>query len=198
MKIQHVLRLGVACVALLASGGCLSAIKSPPAGDPVADAADRRVLAEETINQWSNLSAMAARLTIEQYGIPDEVHGDRLIWHDNGPWRRTVVQNLRPAFIEGDTVGVVEQTIDYALSPSQAADVLAFDNHLIYSPQSRELTAVSDNESANFLRMNLANLVIVGQLQPAQARDTYAQISSFAESGKTSPYLLGLHFQPPQ
>ena len=140
---------------------------------------------------------LAARLLIGEYGVPNEVRYERLIWDNNGPWRRTVVRNIRPFYIEGGDRGIVEQTIDYSLTPAQAVDVAAaFGGRVRFDPRNQELTARSDREEFNYLRLNLAHDVIHGTLRPAQAGDTYARIISFEESGKTSPYLLGLTFLP--
>ena len=196
MTIERLGLLGAVFGTLLAASGCLSPVKSSPQGDTAQAAVDRLLLAKETITQWSNFSALAARRVIEKYGVPNEVRYNRLVWNRNGPWRRTVVRDVRPAYEVGEEVGVIEQTIDYSLSPTQAVRVAAFDDRVTFNPRVRELSARSDQEERNFLRLNLAHDVASGSLRPAQARDMYARTLSFEEAGKSSPYLSGLMFVP--
>lgn len=196
MNTRRAWRLGAVVGALLGTGGCLSGVKTSPDGDTASAAADRGLLARQVIDQWSDLSALAARRMIGEYGVPDEVHAGRLVWRDNGPWRRTVVRDVRPAMVEGDDLGIVEQTVDYALTPAQAADVAAFDKRAVFDARSGELASSADEEAHNFLRLNLIDDIVRGRLTPEQARKSFASVVSFEESGKTSPYLLGLRFPP--
>ena len=137
---------------------------------------------------------MAARRTIGEYGVPDEVHSNRLIWNDRGPWRRTIVKDVRPAFVEGDELGIIEQSADDALTPAQQANVAALGPQTSFDARDGELTSVADEEAHNFLRLNLADDVARGRMSPEQARDSYKGIVDFEASGKESPYLLGLRF----
>ncbi|UOQ92690.1 hypothetical protein MUO14_20070 [Halobacillus shinanisalinarum] len=43
------------------------------------------------VNDWNAMSKKSAHLTIEQYGPPNEATESRLIWYNNGPWKRTIV-----------------------------------------------------------------------------------------------------------
>jgi hypothetical protein len=196
MTMDRAVIVAAACVTLLASGGCFSRVKTSEQADVAGAALDRRELAEATISQWSNLSALSAKRLIEEYGTPDEVFADHLVWIDNSPWRRTVVVNVRPGFITlgaGD-VGVVEQAVNYRLTPKQAVDVAAFDGRVAFDPRSGRLSSRADKEEHNFLRLNLADDVAAGRLSPEAARKSYASIVSFEEAGKNSPYVLGLRF----
>ena len=192
MKIHRAGLLGAGVAGLLAAGGCLSPVRTAPRDEVAGAALDRRALAQATIAQWSVLSAQAARLLLDEYGVPDEVHHDRLIWNNNGVWRRSVVWDARPSYVEGDELGVIEQTIDAPLTPTQAAAVAAFDSRVQFDVRSGELSARSDREALNILRLNLAGDVAERRMTGDQARVAYAQILEFEASGKTSPYLLSL------
>lgn len=163
-----------ALAALSAAGGCLPRAKPAAAGD----------------------ATQAARAMIEKYGVPDDVFYGRLIWRRNGPWKRTIVQNVRPPYVAGGELGVIEQTVDDPLTPSQAADLRGFDGRVTFDPGSGELSAISDREALNVLRLNLADALARGQMSAQQARDFYANVVSLEKSGKTSPYLLSLRFRP--
>ena len=198
MKIFQAALSAAAFGTLLAAGGCFSRVKTSPQADVAGAALDRRELAEATVSHWSNISGLAARRLMEKYGVPDEVHADHLVWINNSPWRRTVVSNEQPGFVESGAAGpdVVEQSVVYPMTSKQAVDVAVFDERAVFSPRSGELSSRADKEEHNFLRLNLADDVIHGRLSPEQARASYASLVSFEQAGKTSPYLLGLRFAP--
>lgn len=196
MNIYRTFVLGAGIGGLIASGGCISSIKTSAQADAAGATVDRRALSEATIAQWSDISAQAARRVMEEYGTPDEVHHDYLVWNNNEPWRRTIVLNKSPLFVEGDELGVIEQTIELSLSPMQAANMAAFDGRVVYNPRNQELSASSDREENNYLRLNIAQDVVKGAMRPDQARNSYARILNLEESGKSSPYMVGLRFTP--
>jgi hypothetical protein len=196
MDISRAARIAAVFGVLIPLQGCLSRVKTSAQEDVAGAALDRRELAEATVAHWSNTSSLAARRMMEQYGVPDEVRADQLIWNGNGPWRRTVVSNVRPGFAENELseLGVVEQSVDYAMSPGQAEKVASFDERVSFNPRSGELLSRADKEEHNFLRMNLADDIVHGRLSPDAAKSSYGSIVNFESSGKTSPYLMGLRF----
>lgn len=194
MKISRAWRMAAMAGMLVLSGGCLSRARTAPGGDTARATVDRRDLADKVIATWSNVSALAARRTMEEYGVPDEVHYGRLVWNHSGPWKKTTVRDVRPTYVEGDELGIVQQVVDYPLTEAQAADMSKFDPKVAYNPKNGELTAISDREEINFLRMNLADDVAQKRMNVDQARGAYASVVSLEASGKSSPYLLGLRF----
>ncbi|MFI5361811.1 MAG: hypothetical protein ACHQ49_07560 [Elusimicrobiota bacterium] len=198
MKIRTAGILAAALACALAEVGCLSRAGSAKQDDPAA-AASRGERASAVVARWSDLPAAAARALLQEYGVPDVVRDRLLVWENDGPWRRIVVRDARANRGEGGENGCLEQSIDYALTPAQAAAVaFAFGGTVMFNPRNQELTARSDAEGLNYLRLNLAHDVARGALPEDRARDEYARIISLAESGKTSPYLLGLSFGPEQ
>jgi hypothetical protein len=180
----------------LATAGCVSSVKTPGGGDAALAAADRRDLAEASVGQWSDVSSLAARKLMEEYGVPDEIRFGRLVWNGRGPWKRIVVRDVRPAYVEGDDLGVVEQTVDYALTPEQENSLGVFAGRLAYNARTAELSSRADREELNFLRLNLADDVVRGREDARRARDNFAALVSLEESGKASPYMTGLRFRP--
>ncbi len=178
-----------------AFGSCIPAVRHP-ATDTAEAAAGRAFLAEAVVVNWWPLSALAARRLLDQYGVPDEVRPEELVWHGRGPWRRTVARNVTPPYVKPVDLGVVRQSIRYTLTPEQIAALKAFDRRLAYETGARELEARSDREEVNYLRMNLANDLIKGRVNPEQARHLYERMLKLENTGKTSPYMLGLKFQP--
>ena len=197
MKNSKISFLAAAVGTLLAAEGCSSSAK-PAASIVTAGAAvDRSVTAAEMVDHWSNLSALAARRLIAEYDVPDEISSDRLVWNDKGPWRRIIVRNAPPSAAEGKDLDIVEQAVDYSsLTPAQAVNLAAFDDRLAFDPGSRRLSARSDREEYNILRLNLADDVVHERLSPEKAKDSYFKILALEESGKTSPDLLSLHLTP--
>ena len=195
MKISRAALIPVALGALLAAG-CFSRVKTTPQADVAGAALDRRELAQATVSHWSQVSELAAKRMMEEYGVPDEVHADHLVWVNNSPWRRTIVSNARTPYAEPGAaeLGVIEQTVSYRLTSKQAVDVAAFDDRVAFNARAGELSSRSDREEHNFLRFNLADDVAHERLRPEAARDSYASIVTFEAAGKTSPYLLGLRF----
>jgi hypothetical protein len=175
----------------------MSRVKTSAQADAAGAALDRRELAEATVSHWANVPALAARRMMEEYGPPDEVHADRLVWLHNSPWRRTVVLNERSGFgVPPSERDVVEQSVDYSMTPRQAREVEEFDRSVTYNPRDQALTSRADDEAHNFLRLNLADDIVNGRLTPKAASLSYASIVTFEQAGKTSPYLLGLRFIP--
>lgn len=181
----------------LAASGCVSPVNGPADSDPALAAAYRQRLADDALSTWSSDSALAARALMEQYGTPDEVHYGQVVWNGNRPWRRTVARDVRPLYVPGDELGLVEQSVAYApLTPEQAARLAAFDPKVTFDPKSGLLTARSDREAVNILRLNLADDVVHHRVDADQARADYARILSLESSGKTSSYLMSLRFTP--
>ena len=197
MKISRVIWAAVACGLLLAAGACYERVKTSTHADVAGAVLDRRELAEETISHWSNDSALTAKRLIEEYGVPDEVHADRLVWINNAPWRRTVVRNERGIAATGvGSQDIVEQSVDYRLDPKHAADVAAFDDRVVFDPRSGQLSSRAGKEEYNYLRLNLADDIAHGRMRPEDARNSYDRLVTFEQAGKTSPYMLGLRFTP--
>jgi hypothetical protein len=195
MRIQRGKTLSVGLAMLLAAGACSSLKTSPPDSPVLVE--QRRELANALIGEWSEECRAAARLMMEKYGIPDDVRYERLTWNDKGPWRRIVVQNVRPFYTLDGPTSAIEQTIRLQLTPDQAVGVAAaFGDLLRYDPAKRELSALSDREELNYLSLNLAHDIIAGDLRPEQAHDTFEQIVSLEQAGKSSPYEEGLRFTP--
>jgi hypothetical protein len=197
MNIPRACLTGAVLGSMLAADGCVSAVKTAPKDDSVQAKVYRSLVAASVVDNWPPISAQAARRLIEQYGVPDAVRGDRLTWRDNGPWKRTVVRDVTPPYVQAEDLGVVEQTVAYSMSSREAADLAAFDRRLDYDPGRGELSARSDREESNYLRLNLANDIVNRRMTPEQARDLYAQILRLEAAGKSSSYLQVLHFPHP-
>ena len=159
---------------------------------------DRTELAERVSAGWADKPRLAARLLMSRYGPPDEVGAHRLIWHGNGPWKRTIVRNVLWPYSDaaGEELGVVEQSVAYDLTPEKAAALAPFSRRLAFDPARMEMSSRADREETNFLRLNLADDVLKGRITAAEAQDSYARTVELEAAGKTTRYLRGLTFGP--
>ncbi len=153
--------------------------------------------AEKIIDGWPARARSAARLTMARYGMPNEVGEDALVWHANGPWRRTTVhRGSRPRYALWGNKDYLENAIGYAVPNRSLEDLARFDENLRVDPATASLSARSESESRNCLALNLADEIINGKRTVAEARAFQARILRLADSGKWSPYLSGLLFAP--
>lgn len=188
----------LAAALLGASAGCVRQGKVAEGGEPALPPESRLELAEKVSAGWSEEPRLAARLMIERYGPPDLIGSSRMLWHGNGPWKRTVVRDLpRPyAGAAEEDEGVIEQTVAYHVTPEKAAAVSPFSPRLTFDSARMEISSRSDREEINFLRLNLANDVLLGLLTVPEASEVYAKTLELEAAGRSPPYMRGLAFGP--
>lgn len=178
-------------VALLA--GASAALPARAVGAP---AADQRNI-EEVIGGWPEKPRLVAHVMIDKYGQPDEITESRLIWKDNGPWKRTIVyrEEVKHNWPMPHT-DLLEQTLNYKVPPEKFSDLARFDGSVVAERTKGELSARCDKEEANFLALNLAHEVIEGRKSVEEARGFYEKTIQAMLAGKSSDYLQRLRFQP--
>lgn len=183
---------------IVGSAACDAGMKKASPTAAAADTPARRLLAERTAKGWNEKSRLAALALLERYGAPDEVHSAHLVWRGRGPWKTTVVRDVPPPYSDAATteLGVVEQTLDYPVTPEQAQALAPFGRTLLADPVGGEITARSDAEALNFLRVNLAYEVAQGRLTVEEARRAHARIIALENAGKTTGYTSALRFTP--
>lgn len=152
---------------------------------------------ESIILLWPTFSYRLARLMIARYGQPAEYSDHSLVWIDNAPWKRTVVYRVppgdRPIAGEG---GRLEQSAAYRVPENRVSDLGRFDPDIEADAKAGRLTAISDDESDNFLALNLADDVIRGRRSPKEAAEFRRKQARLRDSGKSSAYLTRLLFVP--
>lgn len=148
---------------------------------------------------WPARSKAVARLMIRKYGGPQEATPSMLIWHDNGPWKRTIVNRRGAAHLFPQPHGdVLEQVIDYRVPADKADDLARFDGSLIVRRTAGELAAVGDREEANILAINLAHAIVTGKTSAAQARGIYTRDVAAFLAGARPRGMVALRFTPPR
>lgn len=145
---------------------------------------------EAAIASWPQQSQTAAHRLIEKYGVPDEVGRKRLVWNDNGPWKRTVVH--REAGRD-----VIEQVASYHINNDRYELVGKLPGQVSAERGREEIASRANSEALNFLALNLADEVLSGKRQLDDAANAYARTAELAAAGKSSPYTQSLLFAEP-
>jgi hypothetical protein len=165
--------------------------------DAPSSAEERLSQAQASVANWYTYSEVTALKLMDEYGPPDQVGSDRLVWHKAGPWDRIAVWDEEDYDYSG-TVGPdnLEQTLSFAAPQAKLQDLSAFSDKLAISEDGKELSVRGNSEALDFLTINLAHEIVQGTRDPAQARLFYGRISKLSQAGKSSPYLQGLMFTP--
>lgn len=152
---------------------------------------------EATIGNWKAKPREVAQKMIAKYGLPDEVAPQRLVWHNNGPWKFTELVNEEiPHNFPMPHHDMLYQSIDYRVDPDHADEVLRYDGSVILERTKGEIAARCDKEEANFLAINLANDVATNKRSVEDARRFYSEsVASMMKTGKPNEYMQGFRFQ---
>ena len=153
----------------------------------------------EIIGDWPGYSRKTAETLLEKYGEPDEATPRRLVWHDNGPWKRTILHREGPTHeFPIPHRDYLEQHVDYQVPPEKFDDLAEYDGS-VYPDRTRgEIGASCHEEGANFLSLNLAHDVVTGEKTVEAARDEYARTMMKGKAGGSPEYMRGLQFDPPR
>jgi hypothetical protein len=171
------------------------------AASAIAGAADERASddAQSAIQKWPTESKKAAQTMIQKYGQPDEATASQLTWHDNGPWKRTIVykEEIEHRF-PAPHKDVLEQFVDYQVPADKFDELAMYDGSVIAERTKGELSARCDKEEANILALNLADEVVTGKRSVEDARMYYCEQIMLLKQGQSSPYLSKLRFDMKQ
>lgn len=150
---------------------------------------------ESIIILWPTYSYRLARLMIAKYGQPAEASDNSLVWNGNGQWKKTVVYRDPPT--RGSAGGGrLEQSVAYKVWEQRLDALARFDKDIEADPKEGRLTARSDDESDNFLSLNLADEVLAGKRTPKEAAEFRRNAARLRNAGKSSPYCERLLFVP--
>ncbi len=153
--------------------------------------------AKGIISSWPAKTQEVATAVMAKYGAPNEITATMLVWHNNGPWKRTVihkepVQHNFPM----PHLDLLEQFINYQVPEEQFDDLARYDGSVVVAKTVGEMSARCDKEGANFLAINLANDIAMGKKNVEEARSYYARAIKEMMQGKMDPYLEKLQFSP--
>jgi hypothetical protein len=178
---------------------CTSAMFAQP---PQTDGAATRMSkssASSMIASWPEKPRDMATKLMTKYGPPDEATSSMLVWHNNGPWKRTILYKEEiPHEFPAPHTDFLQQVVDYRVPPEKFGDLARYDGSVIVERTKGEISARCDMEELNMLALNLANDVATGKHKVAEARDNYAKMAMAFKQGKQQPYTQSLQFQPGQ
>lgn len=182
-----------------AVGGTVSALQKEATGQG-GEEGSREVLELATVDAiiagWAAIPQKAAKKMIERYGAPNEATGSRLIWFNNGPWKRTIVyRDEVPHNFPKPHTDVLENFIDYHVPPEKHNDIAAFDGSVIPERTKGEVSARCDMEEMNFLSLNVMHDIVTGQRTVEEARKFYAETATAFMMSRPAPYTERLLFQ---
>ncbi|WP_408011350.1 hypothetical protein ACJROX_14250 [Pseudalkalibacillus sp. A8] len=150
----------------------------------------------QVLSTWEGAPLDGAITIIKKYGYPHECTFSRLIWYNNGPWKRTIVyRDPVPHHFPTPHPDFLEQTIDYKVPVHLYDEVAAFDGSVYPDRTKGEASAKCHKEAMNFLSLNLLNDLVTGKRDVQGAKAFYAQTAQqFSKYNISSPYTEGLLF----
>ncbi|MCA1579652.1 MAG: hypothetical protein LC794_20080 [Acidobacteria bacterium] len=138
--------------------------------------ATHRKNVDQIIAGWKSKPQEVARKMIAKYGAPQEATEQRLVWHNNGPWKFSELVNEEiPHRFPKPHTDMLYQSINYRIPPDKFDELVIYDGSIVGERTKGELAARCDQEEANFLAINLANDVVTGKRSVEEARKFYAE-----------------------
>jgi len=196
MKRPNVVMASMLLAFVSAQVGATATAQAPVQVAPAATA--DRAYVDQVLARWPARPRLAASRTIDKYGLPQEATPMRLVWHNNAPWKRTVVmgQEIPHAFPRLHMDFIV-QTIDYHVPADKADKLIAFDGSVLIDRTAGELSARCDMEEANTLTFNLAHDIVTGEKDADAARRAFGQAEVEFLLGKPPAIMTALQFKSP-
>lgn len=166
--------------------------------EPQRDLAVRPGDVEALIEDWPAAPKKVSIEMIERYGPPHEATPGRLLWHGNGPWKRTIVQREEiPHRFPAAHTDFVSQTIDYHVPIEKVGELARFDGSVLVDRTAGEVTARCDNEAMNMLALNLVHDIVTGQRTVDEARDLHVEHAAAYLMHRRVAYTETLQFAVP-
>lgn len=153
---------------------------------------------QEVTANWTEAAREAAKRMFEKYGAPQEVTASRLVWHDNRPWKSTAVinQEVQHNFPTPHN-DVLVQTLALDVPVEKYSELAQFDGSIALHRTAGEVVVHCDREEHNFIALNLANDVLAGNLNVAQARQRMGELIEAVKTGQQPAYATDIRFNLP-
>jgi hypothetical protein len=153
---------------------------------------------EALTSGWPKAPLNIVQQMLRQYGPPNEGTRYRLIWYNNGPWKRTEVTRDEIAHnFPAPHTDYITNWIDYPVPVELATELTRYDGSCLIDRTAGEAGARCDSEAANFITLNFMHEIVSGQKSVDEARDAYAEQMSAYLLGRPAPYAERLLFDPP-
>ncbi|MGQ0752110.1 MAG: hypothetical protein ACT4PS_16380 [Betaproteobacteria bacterium] len=152
----------------------------------------------QIIQSWKDTPKHAAKQMIDKYGVPNEATPTRLVWFNNGSWKRTVLHNVEIDHkFPMPHKDALEQVINYDVPADKVEALARFDGSVYVDRTRGEMSARCDMEPANILALNLAHEIVTGKRSVEDARAFYPKAVMAHLQKEPSPYTQKLAFTPP-
>jgi hypothetical protein len=149
------------------------------------------------LSGWHEASQKAADHMVETYGPPAEVTDTMLIWHETGPWIKTIIyKDATTHNFPMKHPDVMQQWIHMDVPPDYFDDLAHYDGSVLANRTEAQISARCDKEGANFLAINLAYDIVNDNRTVQEARQFYADTMQQVMNGETPEYTQGLIFEP--
>jgi hypothetical protein len=153
---------------------------------------------QQVTQNWNATARDAAKRMYDKYGAPQEVTTNRLVWHDNRPWKTTMVINQDvPHNFPVEHNDVLVQVLAIDVPVDRFTDLAQFDGSVTASRTNGELVASCDREENNFIALNLASDLITGKLSVPQARARLTELAAAVKNGQQPSYATDIRFSLP-
>jgi hypothetical protein len=150
------------------------------------------------LESWPPAPKKVAGDLIDKYGQPNEATPTKLIWHNNGPWKRTLITSDEHLHkFPTPHTDYITQTIDYPVPVERYVDVALFDGSCVPHRTTGEVSATCDNEAANFITINLLHRLVEGELDVEKARAEFAEITAAWALNREAPLAEAFQFEIP-
>jgi hypothetical protein len=195
IKMLSAITLAIACVVVnpfytAAQNNGMSSTKTKMKDDKM-----KMKMGMEDMKMWSMASQMAAKDMTTKYGKPSEATATMLVWHNNGPWMKTIISKDETNHDFPKThPDVMEQGILYRVPNDKYDELAEYDGSVNVDRTRGFLSARCDKEENNFLALNLAYDIITGKKDVAQARKAYGEMVMEAKMGNKPMYMQKLMF----
>jgi hypothetical protein len=157
-----------------------------------------RGLIEHILAGWKDEPRQTAIQVLAKYGLPDEATPERLVWHNNGPWKVTMLVNEEiPHYFPKPHHDFLYQAIYYHVPLDMFDDLAFYDGSVIVERTKGTIAARCDKEENNFLALNLADEIIRGKRSVDSAREFYAEtIIQMQHQEYTKGFLFSVPQEP--
>jgi hypothetical protein len=150
---------------------------------------------KQIISSWPEKPKEVANVTIDNYGNPDEATATMLVWHNNGPWKKTILYKEEvPHNFPKSHSDLLQQFINYKAPIDRFDELAAYGGSVVVERTNGEMSARCDKEEMNFLALNLANDVATGKKTAKEARMYYARAAMAFMKGEKDPCTQGVQF----
>lgn len=151
--------------------------------------------AKEIIKDWGEDEQGSAQAIIDQYGEPDEVTSNLLVWRNKGRWIEIL------AYKEGTRhdfpfphLDSVECATAYRVPTDKLSEIGKFDGSVTVRRTQGLLAARCQDEQANLLALNLSHDIVLSKKTVGEARKAYVDTMVDYRAGRPTPYMDSLQF----